>query len=125
MASQLPPVVLTMGEPAGIGAEIALRAWLALRCTDILLDLGASRTGRRPVLVGFALETTNVEAYARDKLVRKKADLIVANEASVGFGGDDNEALLVSQTGTEPTGRLSKRDLADVILDRVRALISS
>lgn len=96
-----------------------------VRNPDILLDLGASRTGKRPVLVGFALETTNVEAYARDKLVRKKADLIVANEASVGFGGDDNEALLVSQTGTEPTGRLSKRDLADVILDRVRALISS
>ena len=96
-----------------------------VRNPDILLELGASRTHNRPILVGFALETTNVEAYGRDKLERKKADLIVANEAKVGFGGDENEALLISASGTEPTGRVSKHDLADRILDRVRALISA
>jgi phosphopantothenoylcysteine decarboxylase/phosphopantothenate--cysteine ligase len=96
-----------------------------VRNPDILLELGAARSGKRPILVGFALETTNIEAYARDKLTRKKADLIVANEAKVGFGGDDNDALLVSAEGTDPTGPMSKRALADRILDRVRSLISA
>lgn len=96
-----------------------------VRNPDILLELGAARTGPKPVLVGFALETTNVEAYARDKLVRKKVDLVVANEAKVGFGGDDNDALLVSAAGSEPTGLVSKRALADRILDRAKALFSA
>lgn len=104
------------------GGDVALEL---VRNPDILLELGASRTGKRPVLVGFALETTNVEAYARGKLERKNADLIVANEAKVGFGGDDNEALLVTAEGSVPTGRISKRALADQILDRVHALISA
>ena len=42
-----------------------------------------------------------------------------------GFGGDDNEALLVTAEGSVPTGRISKRALADQILDRVHALISA
>lgn len=95
-----------------------------VRNPDILAQLGASRVGSRPVLIGFAVETTQVEAYARDKLVRKRVDLVVANEAKAGFGGDDNEAILVSHAESRSLPRMSKRELADQILDRVRELHS-
>lgn len=84
---------------------------------DILAELGASRLGPRPYLVGFAVETRDLVAAARDKLARKKVDLIVANHADVAFEGDHNEALLVTASEAHPTGRVSKRALADRILD--------
>jgi phosphopantothenoylcysteine decarboxylase/phosphopantothenate--cysteine ligase len=90
---------------------------------DILAELGAQRVGKRPVLVGFAMETHDVAAYARQKLVNKRADLIVANEAAIAFGGDDNQATLVSHVGDEVLPTMSKRELAHRILERTRALL--
>jgi phosphopantothenoylcysteine decarboxylase / phosphopantothenate---cysteine ligase len=92
---------------------------------DILLELGSSRGGTKPVLVGFALETENLLAYARDKLVRKKVDLIVANHASDGLGGERNVATFVLRDGDEPQGDLSKHELADRIWDRVKQLVTA
>lgn len=90
---------------------------------DILRDLGAERGRKhRPVLVGFAMETNDLLGYARSKLVSKKCDLIVANEAEVGFGRDDNQATLVSAGGDDPLPKMSKLELAHRILDRVVAL---
>lgn len=96
---------------------------------DILAELGSWRANqptrsRRPALVGFAMETTDVAGYARKKLVSKQADLIVANHAAVGFGGDDNEATLVDASGDEALPKMPKRDLADRILQRVVTLLS-
>ena len=101
------------------GGDLAIEL---VRNPDILRDLGERREGPLPVLVGFALETNDVEAYARGKLRSKKADLIVANEAKDGFGGDDNVAMLVSEDSSIPLPRMSKRDLADHILDRALEL---
>jgi phosphopantothenoylcysteine decarboxylase/phosphopantothenate--cysteine ligase len=90
---------------------------------DILADLGARRgRERRPVLVGFAMETDDLTAYARRKLVAKKCDLIVANEAEVS-GRDDTQATLVSSAGDEPLPPMTKLELANRILDRVRELL--
>jgi len=89
---------------------------------DILAELGAGRTGPRPVLVGFALETQDVLRYARDKLVKKRVDLVVANHADDGLGGDSNVATLVDASGDEALGSLSKHALADRIWDRVLTL---
>lgn len=94
-----------------------------VRNPDILADLGAARIDGRPVLVGFAVESERLVERARDKLRRKKVDLIVANHASVGFGGTHNEAALVSPDGVEPMPPMSKLDLADAILDRVLTLL--
>jgi phosphopantothenoylcysteine decarboxylase/phosphopantothenate--cysteine ligase len=91
---------------------------------DILAELGASRSAARPVLVGFALETQNVVGYARDKLVRKNVDLVVANHADDGLGGDTNVATLVTREGDEALGTLRKHALADRILDHVLALLA-
>lgn len=86
---------------------------------DILAELGATRTHSKPVLVGFALETNDVVAYARDKLNRKKVDLVVANHASDGLGGDTNVATLVHAGGDEALPTLTKSALADRIWDWV------
>lgn len=99
------------------------RTLTLVRNPDILAGLGAAREARgdsRPMLVGFAVETEHLEAAARAKLETKKIDLVVANDASVAFEGDDNEALFVGPEGTESTGRVSKLELADRILDRIR-----
>jgi len=90
---------------------------------DILAALGAAKQGQ--VLVGFAAETTDVVANAMDKLTRKGADLLVANDVSLpdaGFEVDTNRAVLLESSGAVmETPLLSKAALADLILDRVAA----
>ncbi|MEZ4390801.1 MAG: bifunctional phosphopantothenoylcysteine decarboxylase/phosphopantothenate--cysteine ligase CoaBC [Polyangiales bacterium] len=86
---------------------------------DILAELGAARGAPRPVLVGFAVETADLVGYARDKLARKRCDLVVANLARDGFEGDDNVATLVTATAVEALPRMSKVELASKILDAV------
>jgi phosphopantothenoylcysteine decarboxylase/phosphopantothenate--cysteine ligase len=90
---------------------------------DILKALGAL-PGRR-VLVGFAAETGDVVRYAREKLVRKCAQLIVGNDVTrpgAGFETDTNAAVLVDAQGEIETGFVSKDAMADQILDRALAL---
>lgn len=92
-----------------------------VRNPDILAELGAQRgTERRPLLVGFAVETEHLVAYARNKLEQKRCDLVVANLAEHGFEGDDNVVTIVSREAVTELGRMSKRDVADRILDMVR-----
>jgi phosphopantothenoylcysteine decarboxylase / phosphopantothenate---cysteine ligase len=83
---------------------------------------------RHPVRVGFAAETTNLAAYAREKVAAKKLDLIVANDVSrsdSGFGTDTNLVAIISANGEVTEHPLmTKRDVADVVLDRVVALRS-
>lgn len=106
--------------------ELALRL---RRTPDVLAELGARRgDADRPVLVGFAAETGDAVEGARAKLVRKRVDLVVANdvtEPGAGFAADTNVATLVSAAGAEPISRRSKRDLARVILDWVDARLGA
>ncbi|MCY4633632.1 MAG: bifunctional phosphopantothenoylcysteine decarboxylase/phosphopantothenate--cysteine ligase CoaBC [Acidobacteria bacterium] len=99
------------------------------RTPDVLADLGARRgDAPAPVLVGFAAETGDAVERARAKLVRKRVDLVVANdvtEPGAGFAVETNVATLVSDAGVEPVSRRSKRDLARVILDRIEARLGS
>ncbi len=83
---------------------------------DILLELGRmKRIGQ--VLVGFALETEDVFANAYKKLKEKGADFIVVNEATVGFGGDENEVAFVYPSGfVRFLPRLHKKRVAEEIL---------
>jgi phosphopantothenoylcysteine decarboxylase/phosphopantothenate--cysteine ligase len=95
---------------------------------DLLAEVGASRAGKRPVLVGFALETQRGQAlveYARRKLEEKRVDLVVANAASETLGGDDIEATIVGAGGVEPIPRMPKVSFADVVLDRTLALFQA
>ncbi len=93
---------------------------------DLLGEVGATRTGSRPVLIGFAVESgggDELVAYARRKLVDKRVDFIVANEASQSFGRIDNRAIIVSSDEQQPLPTMSKAALADIILDRTAALL--
>jgi phosphopantothenoylcysteine decarboxylase/phosphopantothenate--cysteine ligase len=92
---------------------------------DLLGEVGNARTGRRPVLVGFAVETASGDAlvaYARRKLDDKRVDLVVANEAAAAFGRDDNRAVLVTHDAAEALPAASKGALSDVVWDRVKQL---
>jgi phosphopantothenoylcysteine decarboxylase / phosphopantothenate---cysteine ligase len=100
------------------------------RTKDILAALGqlpSRRSSDRPVLVGFAAETADVLAHAREKLERKGVDLIVANDVSkpgVGFDAATNAVALVSREGTEEVPLQQKATIAARILDRVESLLT-
>ncbi len=78
------------------------------------------------LIIGFAAETENLEANARDKLKRKRLDLIVANDVSqpgAGFGVDTNIVTLYGTDGiAESLPKMSKDEVADKILDRLAVL---
>ena len=87
---------------------------------DILAELGAEPGAR--VLIGFAAETDGLAEHAREKLVRKSADIIVANDITqkdAGFDTDTNIVTLFFRDGREvPLPKMSKFDVANQILDR-------
>lgn len=96
-----------------------------VRNPDILSELGAARAkAKRPVLVGFAVETGNLVKHAREKLTRKGCDLVVANLAEHGFEGDTNVVTLVRRDRADELAQLPKTVVADRILDAVRELLS-
>ncbi len=77
--------------------------------------------------VGFAAESDNIAANARKKLEKKNLDLIVANDITdkkSGFGVDTNKVTLIDKKGkAEKLPLMSKREVADKILDRVVGLL--
>lgn len=94
---------------------------------DILLELGQKRgDGRKPVLVGFAVETGDLEellAHVRDKLKRKNADMIVGNLAADAFDLDTNRVWLVDRNGRQDeVATTFKGRVANRILDAVLRL---
>jgi phosphopantothenoylcysteine decarboxylase/phosphopantothenate--cysteine ligase len=92
--------------------------------SDILAELGAVRSAERAaqVLIGFAAETDRVAEHAREKLARKGADMIVANDITqkdAGFDADTNIVTVFFRDGREvPLPKMSKFDVANQILDR-------
>lgn len=88
------------------------------RTKDILSELGKQKTHQ--VLVGFAAETSNVEGYAKGKLERKNADMIVANNVKAegaGFGTDTNIVTIYKKDGSSiELPLMSKQEVARNIL---------
>ncbi len=91
--------------------------------------LRSTRNARRPdaVIVGFALETGNAVDEGKEKLAAKDLDMIVVNDATdpdAGFAVDTNRVTIVHRDGrAEALGVMLKTEVADVILDRVEALL--
>jgi phosphopantothenoylcysteine decarboxylase/phosphopantothenate--cysteine ligase len=94
---------------------------------DILAEVAARRTGA--FIVGFAAETHDVVAHARQKLESKGIDLLVVNDVSqrgIGFDAEENEVLLLDRwSGQKALPRMAKTDVADAILTHVLALRAS
>lgn len=82
---------------------------------DILAEISAPSVHRPRLVVGFAAETENVEAYAVAKRTRKGCDWIVANDVSPAasvMGGVENQILLITPQGVEYWPRMTKEEVA-------------
>ncbi len=91
---------------------------------DIAKTIGESKREGQ-TLVAFAAETDHCLENAQGKRVRKNADLMVLNDvtqAGAGFGADTNIVTLLWDGGGESHPMLSKREVANVILDKVLTL---
>jgi phosphopantothenoylcysteine decarboxylase / phosphopantothenate---cysteine ligase len=93
--------------------------------TDILASLGKAK-GKK-ILVGFALETNDALANAKEKLKKKNLDLVVLNafnKQNPVFGSDMNTVTLIDRNGkTETVQQAPKFDVAQRILDKIHSLI--
>ena len=94
---------------------------------DILLEVAKRNLGK--VVVGFAAETQNLVESALDKLKKKNLDLIVANDISspgIGFQSDSNKVTIIDrEESIENLPLKSKREISDLLLDRILALVKS
>lgn len=89
--------------------------------TDILATVAA--LPHPPYCVGFAAESENLLQNAEQKRRRKKLPLLAANLIQNGFGGDDNELVLLDDAGTHPLARASKLELARQLLHHLSTLL--
>lgn len=98
-----------------------------VRTADVLADVAAH--ARRPTLVvGFAAETRDLDANARDKLVRKRVDLVAANLVGVagsGFEAGDNTLVVHDAAGQVVIGPASKDDVAAALVAMIAARLAA
>jgi len=97
---------------------------LELECTpDILAGVKGNF-----IKVGFAAESSNLVENARGKLKQKRLDFIVANDITArdsGFGADTNRVTMIDRKGkVDRLPLLTKREVANKVLDRVAALLA-
>jgi phosphopantothenoylcysteine decarboxylase/phosphopantothenate--cysteine ligase len=120
MTLELTPTPDLLAEVSGLVRDRVARGLAAPESAA-----SGGRNGR-PVLVGFAAETGSL-ARAEEKLTSKGVDLLVANdvaEPGSGFGTDTNRVtILDSAGGREAFPVMTKREVADVLLDRVAAAL--
>ena len=91
-----------------------------VRNRDILASVAALDDG--PFTVGFAAETQNVSEYAKDKLNRKKLDMIAANDVSrqdIGFNSDNNSLQVIWSEGEKILEKADKQTLAVELLNLI------
>lgn len=94
------------------------------RTKDILKYLGEHKPDGQ-VICGFSMETENVIENSRRKLADKNCDMICANSlrtAGAGFGTDTNIVTLITSGNTEQLEIMSKSEVAEIILTRLKEL---
>ncbi|MEC4749720.1 bifunctional phosphopantothenoylcysteine decarboxylase/phosphopantothenate--cysteine ligase CoaBC [Methylomicrobium sp. Wu6] len=100
---------------------------LALHKTkDILAEVASLRV--RPFTVGFAAETTDLEAYALDKLARKNLDMIAANwvgQAQGGFDSEQNALEVFWKGGRETLAMTGKNRLAELLIGLIAEILKA
>ena len=81
----------------------------------------------RPFTVGFAAETEQLVDHAKQKLIKKNLDMIVANDVSdtaIGFGSDSNETLVIDRKGETALPRMSKEAVSRQLIEHIALLIN-
>jgi phosphopantothenoylcysteine decarboxylase / phosphopantothenate---cysteine ligase len=89
---------------------------------DIVATVAALEN--RPYTVGFAAETLNLEAHAREKLLAKRLDLVIANDVSnqaIGFNSDNNQVMIISAEKVETPPLMSKTLLSIFLINYLSA----
>lgn len=93
------------------------------RTIDILMTLGQKKSHQ--LVIGFAAETNNVEAYAQEKLMKKNADYIIANDvtrADSGFGTDTNTVVVIGKENyMKHFDNMTKKELAIQLFQTILA----
>ena len=98
---------------------------IELQPTEDILAEVVQRRRDGMLVIGFAAETENAIVHGRDKLLRKGADAIVLNDVSregVGFDSDRNAVTFLTRQTAIDLPEMSKRELADRILEEVMTL---
>jgi len=113
-----------------IRREASPRLTLALEpIQDIVAALGNEKEAQGVFRVGFAAEGSDLETKALEKMKKKGLQAIVANDISrkdIAFGSDFNEGVMLFADGArEDLPRMTKRDMADRILDLVHSRLNT
>lgn len=91
-----------------------------VKTRDILAEVGKNK---KAYLVGFAAETRNLEEYAKEKLIKKNLDMIVANDVSgsqTGFDSDDNAvSIYTPDDGAVHLSKRNKNNIAAGIMEEI------
>ncbi len=110
--------------PEKIKKDKGLKGIELVRNPDIIAAIGAKK--KKGILVGFAMETQDLLANARQKLQKKNMDMIVANslrEEGAGFQTDTNIITIIDRSGkTTALGKMTKQAAAHRILDHIKTL---
>lgn len=92
------------------------------RTQDILKYVGDNKNENQKV-IGFAAETNNLIEYAKEKIVKKNLDYIVANDISkkdIAFGSDDNEVYIIDKhDNIKKIDKSNKNNIARAIIDEI------
>jgi phosphopantothenoylcysteine decarboxylase/phosphopantothenate--cysteine ligase len=98
-----------------------------VRGEDILKT--AKNKNKNVYAVGFSAETKNIEENAKQKLLNKKIDMIIANEANhqkgIGFESDYNQIVIINKTQTTSIPVNSKKELAKIIINKIASIYRS
>ena len=93
---------------------------------DILATISQLIEDRPKLVIGFAAETDDVLANAKQKRKRKSCDWIVANDVSGDvMGGDDNLVHIVSGDGVESLDKMPKGDVAMALVERIASTLKA
>jgi phosphopantothenoylcysteine decarboxylase/phosphopantothenate--cysteine ligase len=95
---------------------------LELKKTPDILSEVSKRRKEGQLVIGFAAETSDVITYAKIKMGKKNLDMVVANDITAhgaGFNTDTNIATIITKSGQTELPLMSKREMADRILDEL------
>ena len=90
-----------------------------IKSPDILSSVTSLRS--HPFCVGFAAETDNIEVYAKEKLIKKELDMIIANKvgSNLGFDSDENSVLVLWNGGSKRFKKQLKISLAEQLVQLI------
>lgn len=94
-----------------------------VKTPDISMELGKIKNNFK--LICFAAESKDLISYAKSKMIKKNADMIVANDVSLegaGFGVDTNIVTIIKKDSQKEYPKMLKTEIADIILDNIKEL---